>query len=126
MNLTSLIDRINQFFGGLTANSSGFALVMNLLMITCHVLVAVLAIAIVVRCGRSLLRGKIEQEVWGFFCLPDGTQLDLIHWENTIGRAKGCDVVLDYPTVSRSHAVITRSDEGAWTIFPLSKKNPVL
>ena len=98
---------------------------LNIIMLVLHVLTAILAVLIVVRCGRSLLRGKVEQEIWGFFCLPDGTQLNLIHWENTLGRARGCDVVLNYPTISRSHAVITRNDDGEWTVFPISPNNPV-
>ncbi len=97
----------------------------GLVPLVLHVLAAALALLVVLRCGRSLLRGKLEQEVWGFFCLPDGAQLNLIHWENTIGRARGCDVVLNYPTVSRTHAAITRDDRGEWTVFPLSGKNPV-
>ena len=126
--ITSLFSRfagmVSGLFSGASASSAGSGL-LEIVMIVLHIVAAVLAVLIVVRCGRSLLRGKIDQEVWGFFCLPDGTQLDLIHWENTIGRAKGCDVVLNYPTVSRSHAVITRDDDGNWTVFAVNPKNPV-
>ncbi|MCD8144980.1 MAG: FtsW/RodA/SpoVE family cell cycle protein [Oscillospiraceae bacterium] len=122
--LGNLSDGIRQLFSGLFA-SEGYAMVLNIVLVVCHVLAALIAVFIVIRCGRSLLRGKIDQEVWGFFCLADGTQLDLIHWENTIGRARGCDVVLNYPTISRSHAVITRNDDGEWSVFPISQKNPV-
>jgi cell division protein FtsW (lipid II flippase) len=104
---------------------SGLHTVSQVLQLALHIFTAFLAVVIVTRCGRSLLRGKLEQEVWGFFCLPDGTQLNLIHWENTIGRAKGCDVVLNYPSISRSHGVITRDDSGQWTVFTLNHKNPV-
>ena len=29
--------------------------------------------------------------------MPDGNQLPLTHWENILGRAKGCDIVVDSP-----------------------------
>ena len=116
-----MLENLTQMLGSLNLAES----TLNIVMLVLHVLTAILAVLIVVRCGRSLLRGKVDQEIWGFFCLPDGTQLDLIHWENTIGRARGCDVVLNYPTISRSHAVITRNDDGEWTVFPISPKNPV-
>ncbi len=121
-------DKLTTILDGLTipeAAESAFSVLSGLVGMGCHIAVAVLAVLIVFRCGWSLLRGKIEQEIWGFFYLGDGTELDLIHWENTIGRARGCDVVLNFPTVSRSHAVITRSDEGDWSIYPISAKNPV-
>ncbi len=125
MNFVSLTGDLGQMVENLTQRLSALQSVSQLLQLILHILVMFIALAVVIRCGRSLLRGKIEQEIWGFFCLPDGTQLNLIHWENTIGRARGCDVVLSYPTVSRSHAAITRDDSGSWTVFPLSSKNPV-
>ena len=125
MNFVSLTGDLGQAADQLIQRLSALQSVSQVLQLILHILVAMIALAVVIRCGRSLLRGKIEQEVWGFFCLPDGTQLNLIHWENTIGRARGCDVVLNYPTVSRSHAAITRDDSGRWTVFPLSGKNPV-
>jgi cell division protein FtsW (lipid II flippase) len=125
MNYLTITGQIGDAAGKIYERLSGLQSVTQVLQLILHIFVAFLAVVIVARCGRSLLRGKIEQEIWGFFCLPDGTQLNLIHWENTIGRARGCDVVLNYPTISRSHAAITRDDSGKWTLFPLSSKNPV-
>ncbi|MDR1464544.1 MAG: FHA domain-containing protein [Oscillospiraceae bacterium] len=39
----------------------------------------------------------------------------LKRWENSVGRSPRCDVVLNYPTVSRMHAVIARR-QGAWIL----------
>ncbi|MCC8100117.1 MAG: FtsW/RodA/SpoVE family cell cycle protein [Clostridiales bacterium] len=88
-------------------------------------LLPVFAVLIVTRCGRSMLQGKPEQELWGSLVLPDGTQLPLYHWENLVGRAKRCDVVLPYATVSRSHAALIRDDRGRWLLHPLNAKNGV-
>ncbi|MCD8342465.1 MAG: FtsW/RodA/SpoVE family cell cycle protein [Clostridiales bacterium] len=88
-------------------------------------LLPVFAVLIVVRCGRSMLQARPEQELWGSLVLPDGEQLPLCHWENLVGRAKRCDVVLPYATVSRSHAALIRDDRGRWMLHPLNAKNGV-
>ncbi|MCD8159933.1 MAG: FtsW/RodA/SpoVE family cell cycle protein [Clostridiales bacterium] len=88
-------------------------------------LMPLFGVLIVVRCGRSMLQGKPEQELWGSLVLPNGAQLPLYHWENLVGRAKRCDVVLPYATVSRSHAALIRDDRGRWVLHPLNTKNGV-
>lgn len=90
-----------------------------------HILTAVLALLIVLRCAFSLLRGHVEEENWGFFSLPNGAKLPLNHWENIIGRAASCDIVLNFPTVSRQHAAVQRDENGLWTIYPLGGKGGV-
>ena len=95
------------------------------LTLALHVLVAVLAVLIVWRCAASLLRGRTEEEHWGFFSLPNGAKLPLNHWENIIGRAASCDIVLSLPTVSRQHAAVQRDEDGLWTIYPLGGRGGV-
>lgn len=90
-----------------------------------HILTAILALLIVLRCAFSLLRGHVEEENWGFFSLPNGAKLPLNHWENIIGRAASCDIVLNFPTVSRQHAAVQRDENGLWTIYPLGGKGGV-
>ena len=50
----------------------------------------------------------------------------VMHWESLIGRGKGCDVTLEYPTISRTHAVLTRYDDGSWTIMDAGSTGGVL
>ncbi len=90
-----------------------------------HVVTAVLALLIVLRCAFSLLRGRVDEETWGFFSLPNGAKLPLNHWENIIGRASSCDIVLNFPTVSRQHAAVQRDENGLWTIYSLGGKGGV-
>lgn len=78
---------------------------------------ALLALVILLRCGRSLLRFRREPEVWAWLAGPTGDKIPIMHWESLIGRGRGCDVTLDYPTISRTHAVLTRYDDGSWTIY---------
>lgn len=84
-----------------------------------------LALWILVRCISSLLRFRKEPEIWGWLTLPDGTLLPVTHWENLIGRANSCDIVVDYPTLSKSHAVLTRYDDGSWSISDIGGRGGV-
>ncbi|MBR1781451.1 MAG: FHA domain-containing protein, partial [Oscillospiraceae bacterium] len=85
----------------------------------------VLCIWLVVRCGVSLLRGRIEREAWGRLTLPNGDYGVFHHWENIVGRSRSSDVVLQSPTVSRSHAAFLRDERGNWSVQALSTKNEV-
>lgn len=82
-------------------------------------LLPALAIVIVVRCACSLFVQRREPEVWAWLTSPTGDHLPLMHWESLIGRGTGCDVRLDYPTISRNHAVLKRFDDGSWLICDL-------
>ena len=64
----------------------------------------ILAVLILLRAIRSLLRVPHTPEIWGQLSLPNGTPVLLTHWENTIGRSKTADVYLNYPSISRQHA----------------------
>ena len=75
-----------------------------------------LAVFILFRCIKPLLTFRREPEIWAWLCMPDGKKVPITHWENVIGRNKHCDIVIDFPTVSRNHAVLTRYDDGSWTI----------
>lgn len=86
----------------------------------------VLALGILLRCALSLLTAPREIEVWAWLTTPDGAHLPVTHWESLVGRGVGCDVQLAYPTVSRTHAVLTRYDDGSWTISDTQSKSGVL
>ncbi len=77
------------------------------------------------RCIRPLLTFRREPEIWAWLCLSDGTKLPVTHWENVIGRSKRSDIVIDFPTVSRSHGVLTRYDDGSWTVTDADSKDGV-
>ena len=85
----------------------------------------VLALGILIRCAVSLLTFRPEPEVWAWLTTPDGAHIPVTHWESLIGRGAGCDVQLGYPTVSRTHALLTRYDDGSWTISDAHSKSGV-
>ena len=78
--------------------------------------VPILVLLLLFRCCRPLLSFKKQPEIWAWLILSDGKKIPITHWENIIGRHKRSDVVIDFPTVSRSHGVLTRYDDGSWTI----------
>ena len=84
-----------------------------------------LALWVLVRCIRSMLRERYEPEIWGYLTLPDGTRYPLLHWENILGRSPSSDIVIPYPTVSRVHAALIRSDTGRWTVRDLDSSDGI-
>ena len=84
-----------------------------------------LGVLILWRCAKPLLKFRREPETWAWLVMPDGNQLPITHWENIIGRGHGCDIVVDFPTVSRSHAVLTRFDDGSWSITDIGSRGAV-
>ena len=84
-----------------------------------------LALLIVGRCAASLLTFRKEPEIWAHLVGPDEKRYPVKHWETLLGRAKNCDVVLHYPTISRTHAVLTRYDDGSWTVSDVGSKGGI-
>lgn len=85
----------------------------------------ILSLLILGRCAKALLTFQREPEYWAYVVLPGGDRLPVTHWETLLGRGKNCDLVLDYPTISRSHAVLTRYDDGSWSISDVGSKGGV-
>ena len=88
--------------------------------------VPILAAFLLLRCIWPLLTFRREPEIWAWLNLKDGSQIPITHWENVIGRSKSSDVCIQIPTVSRNHAVLTRYDDGSWTISDAGSKDGVL
>lgn len=84
-----------------------------------------LAAILLFRCARPLMTFRREPEIWAWLRLSDDSKLPITHWENVIGRSKRSDIVVDFPTVSRSHGVLTRYDDGSWTIADADSKDGV-
>ena len=75
------------------------------------------------RCLKPLVAFKRSPEIWGWLQVHGGDRVVLTHWENIIGRSKSCDVTINVPTISRNHAVLTRYDDGSWTVTDADSKS---
>ncbi len=81
---------------------------------------------ILLRCAVPLLTFRREPEIWAWLNMAGNRQVPITHWENVIGRSKSSDVTIDLSTVSRNHAVLTRYDDGSWTISDAGSKDGTL
>ncbi len=85
-------------------------------------LVPGLGLWLLLHCARPLISFRREPEIWAWLKFTDGSQVAVTHWENVIGRSKSSDITVALSTVSRNHAVLTRYDDGSWTITDASSK----
>lgn len=86
----------------------------------------VLALVIILRSARSLLGFRKEPELWAWLRLASGELLPVLHWENVIGRKKTADIVINFSTISKNHAVLSRTEKGGWLIRDIGAKGHVL
>ncbi len=84
----------------------------------------ILAVLVLLRCILPLLRDGGSSRIWGFLEIKDAYRIPIMHWENSIGRSKLSDIVINLPFVSRSHAVLSFGENG-WTITDLASKGGV-
>ena len=86
----------------------------------------ILTAILLFRCIRPLVAFRREPEIWGWLCLANGKKLAVTHWENVIGRSKHSDIVIDFPTISKSHCVLTRYGDGSWSVSDADSRSGVL
>ena len=107
---------------GLTAFLAENPMVGTWYMAFVRFLFPVLAILILFRAIRSLLKIPHTPEIWAQLSLPNGAPILLTHWENIIGRSAAADVRLNYPSISRQHAALCRGEDDQWTVYDLGSK----
>ena len=107
---------MSELLSGLWEFAGNFAGMGGAVTTVLRLLFPVLAVLILVRCGISLLAFHTEPEIWGHHAFEDGSRLPVTHWENTIGRTKRNDIQMNFENIYKQHAVLTRYDDGSWTI----------
>ena len=78
---------------------------------------------VLLRCFRPLISFRRQPEIWAWLKTPEAANIPVTHWENVIGRSSGCDIRVNSKSVSRNHAVLTRYDDGSWTITDIDSQN---
>ena len=109
------MESLQGLLDSLTALLAAYPLAGDWYMAFVRFLFPVLAVLILYRAVRSLLRIPHTPENWGQLSLPNGTSLPLTHWENILGRSKTADIYLNYPSISRQHAALCRGEDENWT-----------
>lgn len=93
---------------------------------TAHYMLPVLAVAVLILCFSALFKRRPAS--LGKARLINTVNADvfpLISRETSIGRHKNCDIILNYPTVSRVHAVIICAKDG-WYLTGVRSGTPVI
>ncbi len=90
-----------------------------------QIILPFMGILIAYCCFRSLF-GSLspERPLVALLNKTTGEKIPITYWENSMGRDKHCDVVVDSPTASRDHAVLFRRDSG-WMISDTNSKGGV-
>lgn len=94
----------------------------DLAIVALRVLMPVYAIIIVYQCYAAMRRRRrSEKPLVTLYNTVTGQKLPVIFWENSIGRSKSSDIVVDDPAVSRNHCVLLRRASG-WYICDTGSK----
>ncbi|HEX3018326.1 MAG TPA: FtsW/RodA/SpoVE family cell cycle protein [Caproicibacter sp.] len=103
----------------LSSLSSDF---ISVLLFAFRIAVPLLCIVVAWRCFTSMRLGKRREEP--VVVLEDMTThhvIPVLYWENSLGRSRSCDIVLQDQTASRAHAVLMRRESG-WLITDTDSK----
>lgn len=100
--------------------------VFSLLLYSIQLILPFMAILIAYCCFRTLFRSlKPMRPLVVLLNRATGEKIPIMYWENSIGRDRHCDIVLNMPPVSRDHAVLYRR-KGGWFISDTNSKMGVL
>lgn len=76
---------------------------------------------------RLILYRQEKQKLLAILEIGEGHfKIPVTHYEVTIGRSPVCDVVINFPSISRQHAVLTMDDSGYWKITDTDSKGGTL
>ena len=94
----------------------------DLAIVALRILMPVYAIIIVYQCYAAMRRRRRpEKPLVTLYNPVTGLKLPVIFWENSIGRSRSSDIVVDDPAVSRNHCVLLRRASG-WYICDTGSK----
>ena len=84
-----------------------------------------LGIVLLSKCVLTLLLGHPKEKIYAYITdLITGERHPLNMWETSVGRSNSSDIVIRYPSVSRSHGVLSRRIDG-WYVYDLKSKSGI-
>ena len=97
--------------------------IFDIAIVALRILLPVYAIVIVYQCYAAMRRHRRpEKPLVTLFNPVTGLKIPVVFWENSIGRSRGSDIVVDDPAVSRNHCVLLRRTEG-WFVKDTGSKS---
>ncbi len=100
-----------------------FSAIFDIGVVALRILLPVYAIVIVYQCYAAMRRRRRpETPLVTLVNSQTGLKLPVLFWENSIGRSRASDIVVDDPTVSRSHCVLLRRSDG-WFVTDTGSKS---
>lgn len=100
-----------------------FSAIFDIGVVALRILLPFYAIIIVYQCYAAMRRRRRpETPLVTLINTQTGLKLPVLFWENSIGRSRSSDIVVDDPTVSRSHCVLLRRSDG-WFITDTGSKS---
>ncbi len=90
-----------------------------------RIVLPLITVILLVKCILALWLGHPKEKTYGYISdMHSGERHALNMWETSIGRGSSCDIVLDYNSIPRVQAVISRRIDG-WYIFETLSKAPI-
>jgi cell division protein FtsW (lipid II flippase) len=87
----------------------------------------ILVLFLFIEIKRLLLYRQEKQKLLAVLDIDNGhIRIPIKNYEVTIGRSTACDVIINLPSISRQHAVLTMHDTGYWKITDTKSKGGVL
>lgn len=99
------------------------SVIFDLGVVALRILLPIYAIVIVYQCYAAMRRRRRpEKPLVTLYNPVTGLKLPVLFWENSIGRSRSSDIVVDDPAVSRNHCVLLRRRDG-WYITDTGSKS---
>ena len=97
--------------------------IMDLAVVLLRILMPVYTVFVVYQCFASMRRRRRpERPLVMLQNLESGVKIPVLFWENSIGRNRSSDIVIDDPAVSRNQCVLLRRKEG-WFLTDTNSKS---
>lgn len=98
----------------------------DLVFETAHYMLPVLAVAVLILCFSALFKRRpVSLGKAKLINTVNSDVYPLISRETSVGSHKNCDIILNYPTVSKVHAVIICAKDG-WYITGIRSGTDVI
>lgn len=100
-----------------------FSIIFDIGVVALRMILPLYAVVIVYQCYAAMRRRRRpEKPLVTLYNADTGEKLPVLFWENSIGRSKANDIVVNDPAVSRNHCVLLRRKEG-WFITDTGSKS---